>query len=92
MLPRGRYVEPPYPVGDKAPNHVAQQSVFEICLAHPDTTAKIAALLRDLAAVQDSKPSRWGFKRAAATVLGLDDTIESYMQPDGSLRKIPYVG
>lgn len=58
----------------------------------PDTNAKIAALLRDLAAVQDSKQSRWGFKRAAAAILELDAPIESYLQRDGTLQKIPYVG
>ena len=58
----------------------------------PDTNAKIAALLRDLATVQESKQSMWGFKRAAAAVLDLSEPIESYVQNDGTLRKIPYVG
>lgn len=57
-----------------------------------DTNGKIAALLRDLAAVQKSKQSGWGYKRAAAAVLGLDEPIESFLQPDGTLKKIPNVG
>jgi putative hydrolase len=57
-----------------------------------DTNGKIAALLRDLAAVQKSKQSGWGYKRAAAAILGLDEPIESFVQPDGTLKKIPHVG
>ena len=52
----------------------------------------IAALLRDLAAAQKSTQSRWGYKRAAAAIIGLDEPIESLLQPDGTLRKIPNVG
>ena len=52
----------------------------------------IAALLRDLAAAQKSTQSRWGYKRAAAAIIGLEEPIESLVQPDGTLRKIPNVG
>jgi histidinol phosphatase-like PHP family hydrolase len=57
-----------------------------------DTNGTIAALLRDLAAVQKSTQSGWGYKRAASTILGLDEPIESYLQPDGTLNKIPNIG
>jgi histidinol phosphatase-like PHP family hydrolase len=57
-----------------------------------DTNRKIASLLRDLAAVQKSTQSKWGYKRAAASVLNLEEPIESYLQPDGTLRKIPNIG
>src|ERR687887_1790733 len=57
-----------------------------------DLNGKIAALLRDLAAVQKSKQSMWGYKRAAAAILALEEPIESLLQPDGTLRKIPNVG
>jgi histidinol phosphatase-like PHP family hydrolase len=57
-----------------------------------DTNGLIAALLRDLAAAQESQQSRWGYKRAASAVRNLDAPIESYLQPDGTLRKIPNVG
>jgi histidinol phosphatase-like PHP family hydrolase len=49
-------------------------------------------LLRDLAAVQKSTQSKWGYKRAASAVRNLDDPIESYLQPDGTLKKIRHVG
>jgi histidinol phosphatase-like PHP family hydrolase len=57
-----------------------------------DRNSAIAALLRDLAAAQKSTQSRWGYKRAAAAIVGLEEPIESLLQPDGTLRKIPNVG
>ena len=57
-----------------------------------DMNGTIAALLRDLAAVQESTQSMWGYKRAASAILGLEEPIESLLQPDGTLRKIPHVG
>src|SRR5256714_14166011 len=57
-----------------------------------DMNGKIAALLRDFAAVQKSKQSMWGYKRAARAILALEEPIESLLQPDGTLRKIPNVG
>jgi len=57
-----------------------------------DMNSKIAALLRDFAAIQKSKQSMWGYKRAAAAILALEEPIESLLQPDGTLRKIPNIG
>ena len=57
-----------------------------------DTNGLIAALLGDLASVQTSQHSRWGYKRAAASIRNLEAPIESFVQPDGTLRKIPHVG
>lgn len=57
-----------------------------------DTNAKVGALLRDLAAVQKSQQSKWGYKRAAQAILNLDEPLESLVQPDGTLRKILHVG
>ena len=57
-----------------------------------DTNRRIASLLRDLASVQASTQSKWGYKRAAAAVLNLEEPIERYLQPDGTLRKIPNIG
>jgi histidinol phosphatase-like PHP family hydrolase len=57
-----------------------------------DTNLLIAGLLRDLAAVQASPQSRWGYRRAAAAIQDLDEPIERLLQPDGTLRKIPNIG
>jgi len=57
-----------------------------------DLNRQIASLLRDLASVQKSTQSKWGYKRAASTVLNLEEPIERFLQPDGTLRKIPNIG
>jgi putative hydrolase len=57
-----------------------------------DTNGQIAALLRDLASIQKSTHSKWGYKRAAAAILNLDEPIEALVQPDGTVRKIHHVG
>jgi histidinol phosphatase-like PHP family hydrolase len=57
-----------------------------------DTNSVIAALLRDLASVQTSQQKKWGFKRAASAVINLEQPIESFVRPDGTLAKIPNVG
>jgi putative hydrolase len=57
-----------------------------------DLNGLIAGLLRDFAAIQRSTQSRWGYKRAAKAVLSLDVPIDTLLQPDGTLRKIPNIG
>src|SRR6476646_6550885 len=57
-----------------------------------DMNGKIAALLRNFAAIQKSKQSMWGYKRAASAILALEEPIESLLQADGTLRKIPNIG
>ena len=57
-----------------------------------DSNGAIAALLRDLAAVQTSRQRKWGYARAADAIANLPAPIESFLQPDGTLRKIPNVG
>jgi histidinol phosphatase-like PHP family hydrolase len=57
-----------------------------------DSNLRVAALLRDLAAIQAEPQKRWGYRRAAEAILALDVPLESLVQPDGSLRKIPGIG
>lgn len=57
-----------------------------------DTNALVGALLRDLAVAQGSRPAGFGYRRAANAVLDLERPIESFVEPDGTLRKIPHVG
>ncbi len=61
-------------------------------MSQSDSNALIGALLRDLADVQRSKQSGWGYKRAAKAILALEQPIESLVKPDGTLAKIPNVG
>src|SRR6478672_1848616 len=76
------------------PQTIARRRVcYRWCVADAlDTNRRIASLLRDLASVQASTQSKWGYKRAAAAVLNLEEPIERYLQPDGTLRKIPNIG
>jgi histidinol phosphatase-like PHP family hydrolase len=57
-----------------------------------DTNAQVSALLRDLAAVQESQQSKWGYRRAAQAIINLEEPLETLLQPDRTLRKIPNVG
>lgn len=57
-----------------------------------DINSRVAGWLRDLAFVQASPHSRWGYKRAAAAVLRLDVAIDTLLNPDGTLQKIPHIG
>jgi putative hydrolase len=63
-----------------------------VAKAPADTNVVVASLLRDLASVQKSVQSKWGYKRAASAILNLDQPLEELRLPDGSLRKIPNVG
>src|SRR5689334_18856200 len=57
-----------------------------------DLNSAIANLLRDFAAIQVSKEKRRAYARAADAIAGLPAPIESYLQKDGTLRKIPNIG
>jgi putative hydrolase len=57
-----------------------------------DTNLVVAGLLRDLALVQGSPQRAWGYKQAAGAILGLDAAIETLVQPDGTLERIPRIG
>jgi histidinol phosphatase-like PHP family hydrolase len=57
-----------------------------------DTNSVIAGLLRDLAFAQQSPHRQWGYKRAAATMLGLDVAIETLVNADGTLQRIHNIG
>lgn len=57
-----------------------------------DTNSVVAGFLRDLAAVQTSRQSKLGYARAADAIAVLPAPLESYLQRDGTLRKIAQVG
>jgi histidinol phosphatase-like PHP family hydrolase len=57
-----------------------------------DVNAEIAAWLFDMAALQTSARSRWGYQRAAGTVLALDAPLDTLVRPDGSLPKLAQIG
>jgi putative hydrolase len=57
-----------------------------------DVNSVVAGWLRDLAFVQKSPQSRWGYKRAASAVMYLEVPIDTLLKDDGTLEKIPQVG
>ena len=57
-----------------------------------DINAIVGGLLRDLAFAQTSNHRMFGYKRAAAAVLSLDQSLEQMVRPDGTLEKIPGIG
>jgi len=57
-----------------------------------DINAVVAELLRDLAFAQTSNQKMFGYKRAVAAVLSLDESLKDLVRPDRTLEKIPSVG
>jgi putative hydrolase len=57
-----------------------------------DINSEVAGWLRDLAFVQKSPHSRWGYKRAAAAVMYLPVPIDTLVNPEGTLQKVPGIG
>lgn len=57
-----------------------------------DVNSLVAGWLRDQAFAQAAPPSRWGYKRAASAVMQLPVPIDTLLNPDGTLQKIPHIG
>jgi len=57
-----------------------------------DINAVVGGYLRDLAFAQSSQQKMFGYKRAAAAVLALDETLTQLMGPDGTLSRIAGIG
>jgi histidinol phosphatase-like PHP family hydrolase len=61
-------------------------------LCHADVNAVAGGLLRDLAFAQTSQQKMFGYKRAAAAVLALEQPLTNLLKPDRTLPKIPGIG
>jgi putative hydrolase len=61
-------------------------------MSQADINTQVAGALRDLAAVQSSTQSRWGYKRAAASVARLERPLTALVASDGRLARIPNIG
>jgi histidinol phosphatase-like PHP family hydrolase len=59
---------------------------------HQDINALIGGLLRDLAFAQTSQQRMFGYKRAAAAVLALEESLSALVKTHGKLPKIPGIG
>jgi putative hydrolase len=59
---------------------------------HADVNAVIGGYLRDLAFAQASPQKMFGYKRAAAAILALDEPLTALIGPDDALPRIPGIG
>lgn len=57
-----------------------------------DINAVVGGLLRDLAFAQTSQPKMFGYKRAAAAILGLETSLSDLVTPTGALPRIAGIG
>ncbi len=57
-----------------------------------DLNMVVAGLLSDLAIVHTSEQRKWGYKRAASAIRGLDVPLPSLVAPDGTLPRIHGIG
>ena len=57
-----------------------------------DVNAVAAGFLRDLAYAQTSEPKMFGYKRAAAAVLALEEPLTNFAGPGRRLARIPGIG
>lgn len=57
-----------------------------------DVNAVAAGFLRDLAYAQTSEPKMFGYKRAAAAVLALEEPLTNLIETGGRLERIPGIG
>jgi histidinol phosphatase-like PHP family hydrolase len=57
-----------------------------------DVNAVVGGYLRDLAFAQSSPRKTFGYKRAAAAILALDEPLTALLGPGGGLPRIPGIG
>jgi histidinol phosphatase-like PHP family hydrolase len=57
-----------------------------------DVNAIVGGFLRDLAYAQSSKPQMFGYKRAAAAILGLETPLPDFLRAEGRQPKISGIG
>lgn len=60
--------------------------------APSDVNAVVGGYLRDLAFAQTSQQKMFGYKRAAAAILSLDNSLADLLGPDGVLPRIAGIG
>ena len=61
-------------------------------MKYADVNAVVSGFLRDLAFVQSSPQRSFGYKRASAVILGLEQPLTELVQADGTLPKMPGIG
>jgi putative hydrolase len=75
-----------------APSHELPGQGGDVLRRFADVNAVAAGFLRDLAYAQTSEPKMFGYKRAAAAVLALEEPLTSLVLPGRRLARIPGIG
>ena len=75
-----------------APSHELPGQGADGLRRFADVNAVAAGFLRDLAYAQTSEPKMFGYKRAAAAVLALEEPLTSLVLPGRRLARIPGIG
>jgi putative hydrolase len=75
-----------------APSHELPSPGADTLRRFADVNAVAAGFLRDLAYAQTSEPKMFGYKRAAAAVLALEEPLTSLTLPGRRLARIPGIG
>jgi histidinol phosphatase-like PHP family hydrolase len=57
-----------------------------------DINARVAGLLRDMAAAQTTPARQWGYKQAASVIRRLERPLDTLVGADGRLPRIPRIG
>ncbi len=70
----------------------AQSMAVQRSHRHADVNAVVGGYLRDLAFAQSSQQKMFGYKRAAAAILGLEVPLTELVGPDGALPRIAGIG
>ena len=77
-----------WPRSVKLATHKKRKATAEVV---DDVNVKVAALLYDMAALQPTERSSFGYKRAAKAIVGLPMSVAEVVAA-GTLREIPFVG
>jgi putative hydrolase len=75
----------------RAAKRVARVTEDADTIAHGDVNMAAAALLYDMAALQSTSRSQFGYKRAAKAVVGLPISVADLVAA-GTLRDVPFIG
>ena len=84
------HVSRPKKVG-RRPSRAVRVAELADTVVHNDTNMAAAALLYDMAALQPTERSQFGYKRAAKAIIGLPVSVADLVAA-GTLREIPFVG
>ena len=75
----------------RGPGRAGRHSSLADAIVQEDVNLAAAALLYDMAALQPTERSQFGYKRAAKAVIGLPVSVADLVRA-GTIREVPFVG